>query len=126
MEQEIHQLLGKTVIKITGMEKGSDHIIFLCSDDTVFEMFHDQECCESVSIEDVIGDVEDLIGSEILKADELTNSEVHPEGYSPEYTPESFTWTFYNIATRNGHVTLRWLGESNGYYSESVTFKKTQ
>ena len=59
-----------------------------------------------------------LIGEEILLAEEATSNE-NPKGIKPEYQ-ESFTWTFYKLATRKGYVDIRWYGESNGYYSEAV------
>lgn len=64
---------------------------------------------------DIIGDKEDLIGAELIKASEDTSD-------ASDEADESGTWTFYNFITSKGAVTIRWLGQSNGYYSESVDF----
>lgn len=121
---EFSALLGLTLSSVDGAIKGSEKITFTTDTGKSFVMLHNQDCCEGVEVEDVIGDVADLIGFPIVLAEESTNSEKHPDGYSPEYEHESFTWTFYRIATARGHVDIRWLGTSNGYYGEGVDFER--
>jgi hypothetical protein len=73
---------------------------------------------------DIVGDLEDLIGTPLLLVEEVTNEGENPEGVKiPEYQ-YSFTWTFYKMATIKGSVTISWYGKSNGYYNESVSFAK--
>jgi hypothetical protein len=81
-----------------------------------FVFFHQQDCCESVDINDIVGDLQDLVGEPLLMAEEVSGY-IGPE---PEYH-DSYTYTFYKFATRRGYVDVRWLGESNGYYSEGVS-----
>lgn len=109
-------------------------ITFGTTDGRLFRQHHRQDCCESVDVEDVVGDVSDLLGEPLLLAEEVTYSgddygpenEWPEEVAKPERMPESYTWTFYKLATINGSVTIRWLGESNGYYSESVDFSEVE
>lgn len=120
---DISELTGKTIISINGLEEGSDEATFICSDGTKFVMYHEQDCCEVVSIDDVCGDVEDLIGSPILKAEEARSSnDINPE--EDENYHCSATWTFYHLHTIKGTVTVKWYGTSNGYYSERADFAK--
>lgn len=119
-ETKFSDLVGKTILDIQGLEKGSEKVIFVCSDGSKYKMYHSQDCCECVDIDDVIGDVEDLIGSEIIIAEENSNS----EGDLKDEYDSSYTWTFYKLATQKGYVDIRWYGTSNGYYSEEVSFER--
>lgn len=115
-------LIGKTIKEIRGAEKYSEEITIITECGEVWEMYHNQDCCEQVSVEDVIGDVNDLIGAPILVCEESTNSTLPPL----DERDESYTWTFYKLATIKGWVDIRWYGGSNGYYSEDVTFKRME
>jgi hypothetical protein len=121
---DISELKGATLTSIEG-KVGEYEITFITDDGRKFVMYHDQDCCEKVIVEDITGDLQDLVGSPLLLADEVMYKSVDPDEVknSPEVDSEyreSFTWTFYKFATIKGYVDIRWYGESNGYYSESV------
>lgn len=107
-----------TDISIVRNRVEEDHILFY-TDGEIFKMYHEQGCCESVSIEDICGDLEWLLNSPVLLAEERTNHEAQ-DAYGEGPRDASETWTFYEIATVKGAVTIRWYGSSNGYYSETV------
>lgn len=109
-------LKGETLTSIEGLRVGSYEVIFTTESGKRYLMYHSQDCCEQVKVEDISGEPDCLIGSPIDLAYEETNQD-NP----PEYA-DSFTWTFYRLATIKGYVVIRWLGESNGYYSERVDF----
>lgn len=109
-------LLGQTLTSVTG-EVGGDSVIFKLDNGEKYVLNHVQDCCEDVRIKDISGDLLDLMGSPITKAEEVLNT------HNPEKT-ESSTWTFYHLATIKGYVTIWWVGTSNGYYSEEVRFSE--
>jgi len=117
MMKKFEDLVGKVLASVEN--RNDEELVFTLENGEAYKLYHVQDCCESVSIEDVIGDLNDLVDSPILMAEEVSQSE-NPEGIKKEYQDNSFTWTFYKLATIKGYVTIRWYGESNGYYSESV------
>lgn len=111
----IAALLGKTLVDVTRVDDTA--IVFTTTDGDVYRMYHEQDCCEDVSIDDIEGDLQSLVGNPILVAEEVSNNDSRDP--DREYG-DSFTWTFYKLATIKGHVDIRWFGSSNGYYSEGV------
>jgi hypothetical protein len=121
---EFSSLLGKTLVSIV-VNDARDKITFTDSTGQVYVMYHDQDCCESVDIESIVGDFNDLLGTPLLMAEEAVSDEA-PQDAVVEYPGESETWTFYKLATVKGYVDIRWYGSSNGYYSESVSFRAVE
>ena len=115
-QKSMAQMLGKTFVQVTGAV-GNFDLLFETANGERFMFAHQQDCCERVDINDIVGDLEDLVGEPLLLAEEV-QGETPVDFNEREY--ESVTWTFYKFATRKGYVDVRWLGESNGYYSESV------
>lgn len=120
------ELQGKTLTRIE-VEAGGYEIDFYTACGRHYQMRHEQDCCESVSIDDICGDLNDLLGAPLTVAEEVSNLVqiqrlIDPSIATKEQGADSFTWTFYKLDTAKGGVTIRWFGESNGYYSESVSF----
>lgn len=123
--QDFSVLKGKTIISMI-KNADDDEIVFETSEGDKYLMYHYQNCCESVYVESICGDIKDILNSPVLVAEEVVSANVDPEGVGEsnvKYREDSFTWTFYKIDTAKGGITIRWYGTSNGYYSEDVSFK---
>lgn len=119
--RDFSTLVGKEIVGFNGLHNGSERVELILRGGGKAVMAHIQDCCESVELIDVIGDVDDVIG--VVVDARVETSDKDPEGVpAPKYGRDSCTWTFYILQTRRGCITMRWLGESNGYYSESVDF----
>ena len=111
------EVIGKT---LTDVRQTEYDIHFDFEDGSKYQMYNDEagpgrgSNDVSVTLEDVNGEWSDLIGEPLTIAEEVINTGGKREG----------TWTFYKFATIKGYVDLRWYGESNGYYSETVCFEK--
>lgn len=110
---QIKELIGRTITRI--VNEGSVLKFYMKTGPHVI-MYHEQDCCEDVRIEDICGDLEDLLDTPILRAEERYHSKKEKYGDLSE-------WTFYEVATIKGSVTIRWYGESNGYYSTAISIE---
>jgi hypothetical protein len=132
-------LVGKTITaihKTPDADGNASELQFECSDGSQYHMYHDQCCCENVYLYDTNGELDAIIGLKIHDAYESSSASDDGTGcaqalYSKHFDPnehddDSCTWTFYRIVVSDGRnsatVVLRWLGTSNGYYSESMAF----
>ena len=116
-------LVGET---LTSLEMQGDVLVFTCESGKVFEMGYIPDCCASCYLESGLEDAKDLVGQKLERA-MVDSSYTTPEDYKHEWSePESQTWTFYTLRTNKGTAQLRWFGSSNGYYSETPTFRRIQ
>ena len=113
MSVEFSVLKGKTFDRVY---RDDEEIVFEKDGKRKYVLRHEQDCCESVVIDDICGNLSDLENSEILMAEEATNTDLPAK----DKYDESYTWTFYKLATAKGYVDIRFYGESNGYYSEDA------
>jgi hypothetical protein len=114
------ELKGQVIKEITGLEKNSPEV-HIVTNQTTYKLYHERDCCEYVRVVKVIGNVNELIG-EVTFAEE--DAGANEPDWHTEYVDESRTWTKYVLKTKNASLEFWFLGESNGYYNESVSIKK--
>ena len=143
----LYDLLGKKVVSVKinnnkelkRIGESEDYLVLIELEYEIIKFYHDQDCCESVELIDIVGDIDDLIGEELRMAEEIVSCEKPPVPFREAYIKHelengrslieveeyglvgSYTWAFYKFGTVKGYVTFRFLGESNGYYSEKVS-----
>ena len=116
--KSFEDLQGRVLCKVVNDD--DVELRFYLTEDHYVRMYHMQDCCESVSIEDIVGDLDDLVGTPLLLVEEVSNYEPDEHEADEGAWIESETWTYYRFRTIKGSVDIRWYGTSNGYYSESV------
>lgn len=116
-EAKFSDLVGKTLSEI---KVNRDLITFTVDETESYDMYHEQDCCESVWIEDICGDLNSLVGVPILFADE-SSSQVEDKSKYP-----SLEWTFYRIGCIKGSVVIRWCADLDTYYSVQVNFVRNR
>lgn len=115
-DSNIIVLKGETIASIEGAQASSNIVIIKTESGRTFRMYHEQDCCESVAIESVAGDPASLIGRVVTEAIETR------EDTGAKHGDNSSTETTFVLTTDAGPVTILWVGTSNGYYGEDVSF----
>lgn len=111
MYKTIEELIGEVIISC---EHWAQEVVFETKSGRRFQMYHQQDCCESVEVAEFTGK-EHLIGHRVLKAKEVIGHD------NAEYG-DSITLSDYYLKTEVGEAVIKWIGQSNGYYSEEVYF----
>jgi len=121
-------LEGLVIEDISGAQEGSEEIIIKTKCGRTFVMSHCQDCCESVEVKLIKGDISKIIGSyKVEKANDKIFDNETPKGFSSKLNLKhwgSFTYTIFKIRANQNIVKIVWLGESNGYYGEDVAFEE--
>jgi len=116
------ELNGKTITSIDGSNSDDSDTIITTSDGSSYTLTHIQDCCEHVRVYGTVGNIDDVLNEEVIAAED-TNPMDNPN--APDYKIyDSATWSQFRIVTNKGTFEIWWLGESNGYYSETVSVIK--
>ncbi len=66
----VESIVGMTMFAVKRID---EKIVMYCEDGRIYTLLHEQDCCESVVIDDICGDLSDLEGSPLLVCEESSN-----------------------------------------------------
>jgi hypothetical protein len=131
-------LYGKELEKVEKIrdEPGVDTLIFSFTDGTRLKFYHEYECCENVFVAGYVFSTPEAEGfTPYYGRPLLSITESSLEGYRESsirdvsYTRTTFTFKWGESSQTfkgdEGHppvFEIHWLGVSNGYYSETVSY----
>ena len=108
----ISELVGQFFSNVCIVETDDgDKLIFEKSNGDTYSFYPNRECCESITLKEIVGNLSNLENSPILIVEENW------------YDTDVYSWSFYKFkfVTQKGHVDISWYPESNGCYPTGVT-----
>jgi hypothetical protein len=110
---EFSALVGE-VLDAVDIDREENQILLTTRSGRRFLVYHEQDCCETVAISGQDGNFDKLIGKPLVEARDFA-VDTTEEGID-----DSQTTTTLVFRVDDQTVISRWIGDSNGYYSESV------
>jgi hypothetical protein len=111
---EFSDLVGE-VLDAVDIDREENQILLTTRSGRKFLVYHEQDCCETVAIHWQDGSFDKLIGKPIVEAREFAVDTGESES---DYDSQTTTTLVFRVDDQT--VISRWIGDSNGYYSESV------
>jgi hypothetical protein len=107
-------LVGE-VLDAVDIDREENQILLTTRSGRKFLVYHEQDCCETVAISGQDGNFDKLIGKPIVEARDFAVDTGESES---DYDSQTTTTLVFRVDDQT--VISRWIGDSNGYYSESV------
>ena len=129
-QEGLARMVGKTFVQVEG-SAGDGEMLFRTADGETFLFGHYQNCCESVRIEDICGDIQDLVGEPILMAEEVSGEApesdedhwVRRPGPSTSSLPAVAMWTFAGWVSPTDITQSEWICGTRRVWHKSHTLR---
>ncbi len=102
------------VVESIDIDRKENKIMITTISGRRFMFCHNQDCCESVTIVDVDGYKQEDLKGDLLQIDYET--------FEPMDYCDHTTLTNIRFVCNHRTMIVRWVGTSNGFYSETVSF----